>query len=131
MTHDGRPMGIVAAIDLAATPGAPDLPDRGWLMVFYDFDFYDGEPMAFAHGSQIMHAEDVVPAEPPNEEVVFTETRVTAVRMPMVATGMYEDDTLQSADSDAAHEMSGAYSHQLLGGSRARSAVRGSCLTAG
>jgi hypothetical protein len=122
---DGRPLTFVAALDLAAVPPLPPLPDAGVLLVFWDTRFHELDRMDFVAATRVFLVPPdapPVPAATPDEAERFGPFPLAAARMPFPPPDAALDGHEDLPDGVPGYELDDAlaqeYGDRLLGAER-------------
>jgi hypothetical protein len=118
---EGRPMTLIAVIDLGELPRLAPLPEDGTLLVFWDLEYFKREPLDFLQATRVFWV-------PPGAELQEAEAPEPLRRLPlrgvaMPIPGEFEkaSDGLDDAEAetliDALYEVE-VTAHHLLGSSR-------------
>jgi hypothetical protein len=126
MTPDGRPLSFVAALDFAAVPPTPPLPEAGVLLLFWDFSFHERDAWDAITTTRVWFVpagERPVPTpSPASEHVVTAEVwPLRAVPMPFPVTPPIPrapEDPDEARALDLVEALSVGYGHGLLGASQ-------------
>lgn len=120
--RDGKPLTFIAALDFAELPHLDPLPREGTLLVYWDEQFFEVEPMDFVAATRVLHTPAAAELEehaPPEGSSTMDAIPLRGFRMPLPGSMAVDaSDADESELHDAAHDLGLALCHQLLGTSR-------------